>query len=55
VLSDPTEQVFEATEYDGSVLPGKCALSPQMEMLSCTSGHGNESLFDAIREHAGLD
>ena len=55
VLSDPSEQVFEATEYDGSVLPGKCALSPQMEMLSCTSGHGNEGLFDAIREHAGLD
>ncbi len=53
VLSDPSEQVFSATEYDGSTLPGKCVLSPEMEILACTSGHGNEELFDLIQEHAG--
>ena len=54
MVADETQQVFEATTYDGSRLPGKCILTPEMEMLVCTSGHGNEELFDAIRTHAGL-
>jgi hypothetical protein len=54
VVSDESEQVFEATTYDGSRLPGKCLLTPEMEILMCGSGHGNEELFDAIRTHAGL-
>jgi len=54
VVSDESEQVFAATTYDGLSLPGKCLLTPEMEMLMCTSGHGNEELFDAIRTHAGL-
>ena len=52
VVADETQQVFEATTYDGSSLPGKCALSPEMEILTCTTGHGNEDLFDAISTHA---
>jgi hypothetical protein len=52
VVADPSEQVFSATGYDGSTLPGKCVLSPEMVMLECTSGHGNEDLFEAIVEHA---
>ena len=55
VVADPSEQVFEATEYNGSILPGKCVLGPEMEMIECTAGHGNESLFETIREHAGVD
>ena len=54
VVADASEQVFQATQYDGSVLPGKCALSPEMEILACTSGHGNESLFEVIRDHASV-
>ncbi len=54
VLADTTGRLLDVTPYDGEALPGKCALSPQMELLECTTGHGNETLFDVIREHAGL-
>ena len=54
VLADMSEQVIYDTPYEGNTLPGKCVLTPDMVMLSCTSGHGNEDLYDAIREHAGL-
>jgi hypothetical protein len=54
IVADESLQVFDATTYDGRALPGKCVLTPEMEMLMCTSGHGNEELYDAIRTHAGL-
>ena len=52
VLADPSEQVLEFTDYDGSVLPGMCVLSPQMEMLECIEGREHDELFDVIRAHA---
>ena len=55
VLADPSEQVLSATSYDGSMLPGKCALTPEMEILECTAGHGNGALLERIREHANQD
>ena len=53
VGSDETEQVFDSTPYDGRSLPGKCVLTPEMEMYYCTTGHGSSSAFDAVEEHAG--
>ena len=52
VLADPSLQVLDVTEFDGTVFPSQCALSPEMEMLKCTEGHGHDDLFDVIREHA---
>ncbi len=52
VLSDIDEGILEASAYAGSPLPGKCLLSPQMEILRCSNGHGNETLFEAILQHA---
>ena len=51
VLADPSLQVLEHTEYDGTVIPGQCALSPEMEILKCTLGHGHDALYDAILDH----
>jgi len=53
VLSDTEEGILEASSYPGSPLPGKCALSPEMEILRCAHGHGNETLVEAILDHAG--
>lgn len=55
VMSDLGSQVLVKTPYEGNPLPGTCALTPRMELLACSSGQGNEELFTAIREHAGLD
>ena len=51
VLADHGQRVIPATPYDGSALPGKCVLTPEMEILYCWTGHGNEQGFDAIVEH----
>lgn len=53
VLSDQDERTLEATPYDGMSLPGKCALSPEMELLACSTGDKNDEVFDAIAAHAG--
>ncbi|HJN73463.1 MAG TPA: hypothetical protein QGF58_05970 [Myxococcota bacterium] len=53
VLADTEGLLLDVTPYDGRSLPGKCALSPEMEMLECTTGHGLEELRDVIAEHAG--
>ena len=52
VTADLEGRVFGTTPYDGSALPGKCVLTPQMEILTCMTGHGLEDLFDAIEEDA---
>lgn len=51
VLADFDQRVIPATPYDGSALPGKCALTPEMEILTCWMGHGNEDGLEAIVEH----
>lgn len=51
VLADDTQRILSATPYDGSALPGKCVLTPEMEILYCWMGHGSEDGFDAIVEH----
>ncbi|MFT4627877.1 MAG: hypothetical protein ACI8PZ_006569 [Myxococcota bacterium] len=54
VMADPQAASLDHTPYDGQGLPGKCALSPEMEILGCTTGHQNDDLLDVIRAHAGL-
>jgi len=50
VLSDPGVAMVAATPFDGKELPGKCLLSPEMEILSCWTGHDNDDdALDIIR------
>ncbi len=51
VLSDHDQRVIVGMPYDGSALPGKCVLTPQMEIIHCWMGHGNDQGFEAIVEH----
>ena len=53
MLADPKAAVLDATPYKGLALPGKCILTPEMEMLDCRQG-GNEDdwAFDIIKAHA---
>ncbi len=53
VGADFTQRLFEATPYDGSKMPGKCLLGPDMVMIECGTGHGNEDFFDRVVEHVG--
>lgn len=42
VLADPEQNILANTPYDGKTLPGKCLLSPEMEIISCWTGHEND-------------
>ncbi len=53
VVADTQMASPEVTPWTGTNLPGKCVLSPDMEMIHCYSGHGNEEAFEAVLEHAG--
>ena len=53
VMADLTAEVLEATPYDGNALPGKCILSPEMQLLDCRSGGDEDDwAFDIIKAHA---
>ncbi|MBX2802687.1 MAG: redoxin domain-containing protein [Myxococcales bacterium] len=53
VLADVDQDLLVDTPYDGNALPGKCVLSPQMEMLDCYTGHGDDAeAFAMIEAHA---
>jgi len=52
VMADGSRQVVDLTPWEGQYLPGKCALTPDMEILGCYTGHGNDQLFADILEHA---
>ena len=52
-MADTTAEVLNATPYAGFALPGKCVLSPEMEMLDCRQGGDEDSwAFDIIKAHA---
>ena len=53
VLAEPTQTILDAIPWEGA-LPGKCALTPGMEMLHCYSGDDDEEAWGKIAEHAGL-
>lgn len=53
VFADPGQLSTSETPYDGNGMPGKCVLSPRMEILECDVGHGYDDwAYDVIREHA---
>jgi hypothetical protein len=45
--------VLDATPWDGMARPGKCVLSPMMEMLYCYVGADDTDALDVIKMHAG--
>ena len=52
VLADVEGLLIDNTPYDGLQLPGKCALSPEMEILGCATGSAAEEyIFSVIVEH----
>lgn len=51
VLADTSAAIIDATPYQGTTLPGKCVLGPQMEILDCYTGDEDESAFETILEH----
>ena len=55
VFADPTDATSKASPWNGSSLPGKCAVAPDMTLLKCWTGHGADTKgYDAIKAHAGL-
>jgi hypothetical protein len=56
VLASGDQGVLTATPWTGSPLPGKCLISPDMVMLDCYSGHGDDAdAFDTIMELEALE
>ena len=51
--ADADQRVLDITPYNGSGMPGKCLLSPEMEILECMTGHGFDALWDMALEHTG--
>ena len=55
VLADPTDGVATGSPWNGATLPGHCAIAPDMTILTCWTGHGEDTQgYDAIKAHAGL-
>lgn len=50
VTVDPPAAMFDATPWEGSPLPGKCVMSPEMVMLDCYAGDEDEDAFQLIAE-----
>ena len=53
VAADPAKAILDAVPWTDPTLPGKCILTPQMEILECYSGHGNDTAFEAVLAHHG--
>lgn len=53
VFSEPNDLMLDSTPWKADRLPGKCVLSPEMELLHCYAGDDDTEGFDAIIEHAG--
>ena len=51
VTADTEGKIVDATEWNGTRLPGKCVVSPEMEMLDCYSGDDDADALDLIVEH----
>ncbi len=52
VVADIEEGSISDTPYEADRLPGKCVLSPELELLHCYSGDDDTEGFAAITEHA---
>ena len=55
IFADSEGVLKDATPMTQETHPEVCALSDELEILDCTTGHGGfETMMDAIRDHAGL-
>jgi hypothetical protein len=55
VFADGGGALIGATPFTGNTRPELCALTPDMEILACTTGHGAyQGLLNQIKTHAGL-
>ena len=55
IFADGNHLVADATPLTNEVHPEMCALTPELEIIKCYSGHGGyEDALQDIREHAGL-
>ena len=55
VFADGTGKIKGATPMTQNTHPEMCALTPEMEIISCYSGHGGyQGALDDIKAHAGL-
>lgn len=52
VLGDPAKGIAAATGLDPKVVPGKCVLSPAMEILGCYIGADDQPAVDILLAHA---
>lgn len=55
VMADGLGQLLQATPWDGAARPGKCVLSPRMEMVHCYVGEDDTEAFAAIEADAATD
>ena len=53
VLADTGRAILDSTPWEADSLPGKCVLTPEMEILTCYTGHGNDQALTAILDHWG--
>lgn len=51
VLADLDGLLLSTTPYDGSTMPGKCALSDKMEILGCYASSDDTEGYDLIAAH----
>lgn len=55
IFADGTGKLAGATPMTQQVHPEMCALTPELEIISCYNGHGGyEQALDDITVHAGL-
>lgn len=52
VTADVNQRMIAATPWDGVARPGKCVLTPTMQILSCHVGENDDEAFAAIVQHA---
>ncbi|MBX3131308.1 MAG: hypothetical protein KF718_31600 [Polyangiaceae bacterium] len=52
VTADVAFRLLEATPWTGAARPGKCILTPTMEILRCHVGEDDDEAFAAIVQHA---
>lgn len=51
ITASPDQAIVSETPWDGLRLPGKCVLSPEMEIVHCYTGDDDSEGFQAIRDH----
>ena len=55
IFADGTGKMAQATPMTQAYHPEMCALTPELEIISCYHGHGGyEQALDDIRVHAGF-